>query len=392
MAVLPVMAEQGGHMELEALLHKEELTKEEIAALLGLTDKKERQRLYDAAYAVKLKYIGNVDHYRGLLEFSNRCIKNCRYCGIRRENEAVERFDTSREDILAMARWAYEQHYGSLTLQSGERQDPEFIAFVEEILREIKEIGGGALGITLCVGEQTEETYRRWFEAGAHRYLLRIETSNPALYARLHPQDGHHEWTVRRDCLLTLKKIGYQVGTGDMIGLPGQTLEDLAADILFYKKLKIDMIGMGPYVVHHQTPIGRAVMAEGGDSPAAREHRFILGLNMIAVTRLCLKNVNIASTTALQALNPFGREFGLKAGANILMPIVTLPRYRKQYLLYDNKPCVGDSPDQCRNCLEARVHSIGDRIGWDEWGDSPRYFTDHRLSAEKPGMAEEQEQ
>jgi biotin synthase len=365
-------------MELDALLHKEELTREDLVTLLGLTEEEDRQKLYDAAYALKLKYIGNVDYYRGLLEFSNRCIKNCKYCGIRRDNQEVKRFDTSREDILAMARWAYERHYGSLTLQSGERQDPEFIEFVEEILREIKKIGHGALGITLCVGEQTEETYRRWFEAGAHRYLLRIETSNPAFYAKLHPQDGHHEWTVRRDCILTLKKIGYQVGTGDMIGLPGQTLEDLADDILFYKKLKIDMIGMGPYVVHHQTPLGQEVLRGGGDSFEARKHRFILGLNMIAATRLCLKNVNIAATTALQALNPIGREMGLKAGANILMPIVTVPKYRAQYLLYDNKPCVSDTPDMCKNCLESRIHSIGERVGWDEWGDSPRYFTDHQ--------------
>ena len=157
------------------------------------------------------------------------------------------------------------------------------------------------MGLTLCVGEQTEETYRRWFEAGAHRYLLRIETSNPALYRTLHPQDGHHKWEVRRDCLKTLKKIGYQVGTGDMMGLPGQTLDDLACDIEFFRHMDIDMIGMGPYVVHHNTPIGKHVLAAGGDSKEAQNQRFILGLNMIAVTRLYLKNVNIAATTALQA-------------------------------------------------------------------------------------------
>jgi biotin synthase len=364
-------------MELDVLLHKEELTREDLAALLGLTDPKDRQKLYQAAYAVKLKYIGNVDHYRGLLEFSNRCIKNCRYCGIRRDNMEAVRFDTPREEILEMAQWAYEQRYGSLTLQSGERQDPEFIDYVEGLLREIKKIGKGTLGITLCVGEQTEATYRRWFEAGAHRYLLRIETSNPMLYARLHPRDGHHEWTVRRDCLKALKRIGYQVGTGDMIGLPGQTLEDLADDILFYREMGIDMIGMGPYVVHHNTPIGKEVMAAGGDCPEARQRRFILGLNMIAVTRLFLKDVNIASTTALQALNPLGRELGLLAGANILMPIVTLPRFRPQYLLYDGKPCVEDTPDQCKNCLASRVASVGDRVGFGEWGDSPHYFASH---------------
>ncbi|WP_296397951.1 [FeFe] hydrogenase H-cluster radical SAM maturase HydE [Acidaminococcus timonensis] len=353
------------------------MTRDDLRTLLGLTDPQDRKRLYDAAYEVKARTVGRVDYYRGLLEFSNRCIKNCKYCGIRRDNEEVERFDTDRKDLLAMAKWAYDNRYGSLTLQSGERQDEEFIAYVEGLLRDIKELSHGELGITLCVGEQTEETYRRWFQAGAHRYLLRIETSNPALYATLHPQDGHHEWSVRKACLEALHRIGYQVGTGVMIGLPGQTLDDLAGDILFYRDMDIDMIGMGPYVVHHNTPIGKEVVAAGGNTEAAQQERFILGLNMIAVTRLFLPDRNIAATTALQALNPLGRELGLKAGANILMPIVTLPKFRPDYLLYDNKPCVEDSPDQCRNCLAGRVASVGDTVGFGKWGDSLHYFKEH---------------
>lgn len=364
-------------MDLQTLLHKENLDREDLVTLLGLTDPEDRKALYDAAYQVKSASVGRVAYYRGLLEFSNRCIKDCLYCGIRRDNEEVERFDTAREDILAMARWALDNQYGSLTLQSGERQDEEFITFVEGLIRDIKKLSDRKLGLTLCLGEQTEETYRRWLEAGAHRYLLRIETSNPALYATLHPRDGHHEWTVRKHCLEILRKLGYQVGTGVMIGLPGQTLEDLADDILFYRDMDIDMIGMGPYVVHHNTPLGKQVVAEGGNTPEAQQHRFILGLNMIAVTRLFLKDVNIAATTALQALNPLGRELGLKAGANILMPIVTLPKFRPDYLLYDNKPCVEDSPDQCRNCLSARVASVGDTVGFGKWGDSPHYFREH---------------
>lgn len=161
-----------------------------------------------------------------------------------------------------------------------------------------------------------------------------------------------------------------------MMGLPGQTLDDLACDIEFFRHMDIDMIGMGPYVVHHNTPIGKHVLAAGGDSKEAQNQRFILGLNMIAVTRLYLKNVNIAATTALQALNPLGRELGLLAGANILMPLVTLPKFRPQYLLYDNKPCVEDSPDQCKHCLASRVASIGDKVGFGEWGDSPHYFAE----------------
>lgn len=355
------------------LLKKQHMTRNDLIELLCLTDTEQLQQLYEAAYAVKAACVGRVVYYRGLIEFSNRCIKNCCYCGIRRDNHEVERFDTEREDILAMAQWAYENRYGSLTLQSGERQDADFAAYIEQLVRDIKTMSHGELGITLCVGEQKEDTYRRWFEAGAHRYLLRIESSNPELYKQLHPQDGHHEWAVRKSCLESLRRIGYQVGTGDMIGLPGQTIEDLADDILFYRDMDIDMIGMGPYVVHHNTPVGKHVLAAGGDSPQCKSRRLTLGLNMIAVTRLFLRDVNIAATTALQALHPLGRELGLKAGANVLMPIVTLPKFRSQYLLYDNKPCVEDSPEQCRHCLEGRVASVGDTVGFEKWGDSPHF-------------------
>ena len=265
-------------MNISAVLNKKELNKDDLIFLLGRTDKDELDQLYSAAYEMKKEWVGNVDYYRGLLEFSNRCIKNCCYCGIRRGNEEVERFDTAKEDIIAMARWCYEQQYGS------------------------------ALGITLCVGEQTKETYRRWYNAGAHRYLLRIESSNPALYKTLHPQDGHHRWEVRKACLDALAEIGYQVGTGVMIGLPGQTLEDLANDILFYKEQNIAMIGMGPYVVHHNTPLGQKVCEAGLDTPEARADRLRLSVNMVAVTRLFLKDVNIAATTAMQTLHPLGRE------------------------------------------------------------------------------------
>lgn len=365
----------GISLALQTLLQKQDqMDRHDLVTLLSLQDPEELQALYDAAYVVKAKRVGKIDYYRGLLEFSNRCIKNCLYCGIRRANDDVERFDTDRDDILAMAQWAYDEGYGSLTLQSGERQDEAFISYVEDLIKDIKKIGDGALGLTLCVGEQTQEAYERWFHAGAHRYLLRIETSNPDLYRTLHPQDGHHKWQVRHDCLTMLKRIGYQVGTGDMIGIPGQTVEDLADDILFYRDMDIDMIGMGPYVVHHNTPIGKAAMAQGIDDEKGKMYRFTMGLKIIAVTRLFLQDVNIAATTALQALHPLGRELGLKAGANILMPIVTLPQFRSQYLLYDNKPCVDERPDQCKNCLSGRVASIGDTVGFGKWGDSPHFF------------------
>ena len=310
---------------LSDIISRDEWTREDLAYAVGLEEgDPERELLSEAAHRVKAERVGCVSYYRGLIEFSNICVKNCLYCGIRKSHSSVHRFESTLDEILGIAKWTYENHYGSVVLQSGERTDPKFIDFVEEALRGIKRVSDGKLGITLCVGEQTEETYRRWFEAGAHRYLLRIEESSPELYSTLHPADGHHLWSVRDACLRTLKKIGYQVGTGVMIGLPGQTAENLADDILYFKALGIDMIGMGPYIVSRGTPLGDRVEAEGGNTDAACRRRFILGLNMIAATRLALKDVNIAATTALQGLDKRGRELGLKAGANILMPIVTL--------------------------------------------------------------------
>ena len=226
----------------------------------------------------------------------------------------------------------------------------------------------------MCLGEQTEETFKKWFEVGGHRYLLRIETTNEELYKKIHPNNPLHSFKDRVDCLKLLKKIGYQVGTGVMIGLPGQTEEDLVNDILFFEKMDIDMIGMGPYVVHKETPLGKEVIGQNLDSEEEKYRRFILGLKMIAITRLYLKDVNIAATTALQALNPLGRELGLKAGGNILMPIITIEEHREKYQLYDNKPCIDDNADQCKVCLTGRVTSVGDIVGFGEWGDSPHYF------------------
>lgn len=355
----------------------EAMNRDDLISLLSLTEAEDLEILYRAAYETKVRHVGNIVYYRGLMEFSNQCMKNCLYCGIRRENGSVKRFRTDLKDIESMAQWAYENGYGSVTLQSGERQDEAFIHDVEAMIRTVKAIGDGALGITLCVGEQSEETYRRWFEAGAHRYLLRIETSNRKLYKTLHPHDGLHSWQKRYDCLKALDRVGYQVGTGVMIGLPGQTVEDLADDILFYKKENIDMIGMGPYVIHGETPLGRYAVNEDLDIKSERNRRLRLGLIMIAVTRLLLPDCNIAATTALQALHPLGREMGLKAGANVLMPIITLPKFRKDYLLYDNKPCVDDTPLQCRQCIAARVASVGDRVGFGKWGDAPHFQKKH---------------
>ena len=358
---------------LEKILEKAQLTQADLIFLLGLTDPEDLALLYQKAYQIKEQMIGRKAYYRGLIEFSNRCIKDCLYCGIRSSNGQVERFDMTQSEILRMAQWAYDNEYGSIVLQSGERQDAEFIDFVTNTLNEIKKIGDGKLGVTLCLGEQSRETYEKWFAAGGHRYLLRIETTNPGLYQKIHPSSGGHSFETRVNCLKTLRELGYQVGTGVMIGLPGQTIEDLANDILFYEAMDIDMIGMGPYIYHGDTPLGREVAEQNLNSEEEKARRFELGLKMIAVTRLYLKDVNIAATTALQALNPLGREMGLRAGANILMPIITIEEHRAKYQLYENKPCIDDNADKCKLCLTGRVRSVGDEVGFGEWGDSPHY-------------------
>jgi biotin synthase len=332
-----------------------------------LQDPRDIQRLLDKAYQVKAAAVGKTVYFRGLIEFSNICTKNCFYCGIRKGNQNVTRYTLSEADVLASARFALEQGYGSVVLQSGERSDPAFVDLVNSLLRQIKELSAGKLGVTLSTGEQSEETYRSFYASGAHRYLLRIETSSPAHYRQLHPAD--HSFEQRLACLRSLKKLRFQVGTGVMIGLPFQTVENLAHDLLFFREFDVDMVGMGPYIEHADTPLYRERAAL---MPQAE--RFTLSLKMIAMLRLLMPDINIASTTALQTLDPAGREKGLLAGANIIMPNITPRAVRKNYLLYENKPCLEDDAATCKGCLERRIKAAGETIGYGEWGDS-RHFS-----------------
>ena len=323
--------------------------------------------LFAAAYDVKCRRIGKFVSFRGLVEFGNVCEKDCYYCGIRKSNRNVHRYRMDTDEIVREAEWAFRAGYGSLVLQSGELTGESSTAFVESVLKRIHAFGGDDFGVTISLGEQSEETYRRWREAGAHRYLLRIETSNPELYAKLHPAD--HSWERRRDCLRALRRCGYQVGTGVMSGLPGQTADDLASDIEFFASEDVDMIGMGPYIPHPDTPLGK----DEPWTPELKKARMELGLRMIAATRLFLHDVNIAAATALQALDPEGREKGILAGANVMMPNVTETRYRADYQLYTGKPCLNENSALCRGCLEQRISAIGEAILWNKRGDSPHW-------------------
>jgi biotin synthase len=342
--------------------------KQQIIQLLSLESPDEIERLRSSAERLLLKLRGPQVYFRGLIEFSNICRCDCYYCGIRKSNAALYRYTLNKVQIVQSAIWCAQQGYGSVVLQSGERNDPEFVDFVEDVVTSIKNGSTSpqlpeGLGITLSCGEQTEESYQRWYNAGAHRYLLRIESSTPALFASLHPP--YQKLQTRIAALKSLKKIGYNVGTGVMIGLPGQTLENLADDILFFKEIDADMIGMGPYIVHNATP-----MVHYKDEIALQYGKiFSLSQKMIAVTRLTLKNVNIAASTALQAMKEDGRETGLTFGANVIMPQVTPVEVRKNYLLYEGKPCLDENAEQCRTCLSLRVASVGRTIAYNNWGD-----------------------
>jgi biotin synthase len=360
--------------EIPNSIDKKDFSKEDIITLLSASDPGDIESLRSAAYKMLIDNCGTTVFFRGLIEFSNHCVNDCHYCGIRKSNRDVRRYLLTKKEIVDAAKFCANQGYGSVVLQSGERKDEMFVSYVEDLVRTIKKetVSGllpNGVGITLCVGEQTRETYERFFRAGAHRYLLRIETTSPELFGKIHPPDQNIE--SRAECLRILRNVGFQVGTGVMIGLPGQTLLDLADDILFFRKMDIDMIGMGPYIVHASTPMNIYTK----EMSERKEEILQLSLKMIAVTRIVLRNVNIASTTALQAMDPVAREQGLQFGANVVMPQATPQHVRHEYLLYDGKPCLDESAAQCSVCLERRIKLLGREVGRDSWGDSRHFIS-----------------
>jgi biotin synthase len=352
------------------ILQNNGFTRAELVNMLS-AENEERQQLFQRAQSVKLQTVGNKVYFRGLIEFSNICAKDCLYCGIRKSNEKVVRYEATDDEILDACRFAWTNRFGSVVLQSGENSSSAFVQRVDLLLRKIKEMSNGELGITLSCGEQTIETYRQWYKSGAHRYLLRIETSNLELYRKIHPENDFHSFERRLQALKDLKTANYQVGTGVMIGFPFQTLENLADDLLFFKQLDVDMVGMGPYLEHEDTPL-----YQYRSSLKSKQERFDLALKMVAALRILMPDINIAAATALQAIDPAGREKALTIGANIIMPNLTPCAYRKEYQLYENKPCLDEDAELCRNCLEARIELAGCEIGYGEWGDS-RHF-EHR--------------
>jgi len=314
-----------------ALRAPKSLTAEEIAAFLATDDLGAERELFAAARAVKEK-VGRTETLpRGLIECSNVCAKDCLYCGIRKGNAAVARYRMTEDEVLSCIGEARRRGYLAVAFQAGEVESAANTAFYERLVDAAsspRQVELRPLEVTLSLGEQTEDVYRRWKEAGALRYLIRIETSSRELYAKIHPAACSFE--RRLGCIRTLKRLGYITGTGVMIGLPGQTLADLANDIVFFGNENVDMVGMGPYVPAPGTPLAQL--------PSPHLFTLSLSLRMIALTRLYLHNVNIVAATALEALDPEnGRNRGIAAGANVIMPNLTPARYRVSYDLYPGK-------------------------------------------------------
>ena len=301
--------------------------------------------------------MGNTVFLRGLVELSNYCVRQCHYCGIRGSNTEVKRYRMEADEVLACARECERLGYGTIVMQAGE--DYALTScWVSDVIRRIKV--ETKLAITLSLGERRPHELREWKLAGADRYLLRFETSNPELFTRIHPPLAQ-ERPNRLELLRLLRGLGYEVGSGVMIGIPGQTFESLADDILLFNELELDMIGVGPYIPHPDTPLGSELPMAAEDQVPADE---LTTYKVLALTRLMCPTVNIPSTTALATLNPaHGREFGLMRGANIVMPNVTPVRYREDYEIYPNKTCVKETAIQCEGCVKGRILRIGRAVG-----------------------------
>ena len=327
-------------------------TDQELASLIE--DETATEALGKEADKVRRANYSNEVYVRGLIEFSNYCKNDCYYCGIRKGNRKAERYRLSFDDILSCCEEGFALGFRTFVLQGGE--DPWYTdEKVCHIVSAIKE-KFPECAITLSIGEKSKESYQAYFDAGADRYLLRHETYNHEHYRQLHPSNLSP--VHRQQCLRNLKDIGYQVGCGFMVGSPYQTPEHLAEDMLFMKELNPHMIGIGPFIPHHDTPFA-------GEAAGTLE----LTLYMLGLIRLMIPKVLLPATTALGTIHPKGRELGILAGANVVMPNLSPTEVRKNYLLYDNKICTGDESAQCRHCLEMRMKSVGYQVVTDR-GDS----------------------
>jgi len=338
----------------------------DILSWLEEEDPDRLEELYRMADEVRREAVGDEVHLRGLIEISNCCSRQCGYCGLRAGNREVERYRMTEDEILGCARQAAQYRYGTVVLQAGEDYGIER-EWLAAIVRRIKE--ETPLAVTLSMGERPYEDLVAWKEAGANRYLLRFETSDPELYKLIHPASVGQTAVNRIDILGQLRELGYEVGSGVMIGIPGQTYTGLALDIAQFRRLDLDMIGVGPYISHPETPLGtgdwvRPILPQE-QVPNTEQMTY----KVVALTRLTCPEANIPSTTALATLNKeTGRELGLMRGANVVMPNMTPTKYRALYEIYPAKACIDESSSECRVCLRRRIEAIGRQVGLGQGG------------------------
>lgn len=331
---------------IEKLYKTSILEEDELLALLENYSSEAAQLLACRANEVRLKHYGDKVYLRGLVEFTNYCHRYCKYCGIRSENNRVSRYRLTEEEIINCIEMGYDLGYRTVVLQGGEDvyyTDDRIVALLEDIKARWPEIA-----ITLSIGEKSYASYERFFKAGAERYLLRHETASAELYKSLHP---HMSYENRMRCLRDLKAIGYQVGTGFIVGLPGQSAAHLVKDLMFIKAFKPHMVGIGPFMPQKDTPLG--------NMPAGTAD---MTTYLISILRLLQGDLLLPATTSLGSIDPLGREKGLKAGANVVMPNLSPVEVRGKYALYDGKICTGDEAAQCRNCIEKRIEKAGYKV------------------------------
>ena len=325
--------------------------------------------LWQAADQIRQRHVGGDVHLRGLIEISNHCVRLCAYCGLRAPHADLVRYRMTADEILACADRAVGFGYGTVVLQAGEDPGIE-AAWMADLIRCIKQ--RSPLAVTLSLGEREDHELAAWREAGADRYLLRFETSNRTLYESIHPPRGGRP-SDRIAMLRRLRVMGYEVGSGVMIGIPGQTYEDLARDIELFAKLDLDMIGVGPFLAHPETPLGDASGLPAASSAEQVPANELMTYKVIALARLVCPQANIPSTTALATLNlQQGRELGLVRGANVIMPNLTPPKYRKHYEIYPNKACIAETGEACFSCVTGRIEAIGRTVGTGR-GDSAAF-------------------
>jgi len=342
-----------------------ELTKLDVLGWLRESQPSRLLDLYQWADGVRRENVGDAVHLRGLIEISSHCVRQCMYCGLRQANHALPRYRMTRKEILDCARQAEKLGYGTVVMQAGE-DDQLTAEWIAEIVRWIKR--ETTLAVTLSLGERREDDFRLWRAAGADRYLLRFETSDEKLFRAIHP--SRVSGGASRVTLLgQLKSLGYEAGGGVMVGIPGQSIESLAEDILTFRALDLDMIGIGPFIAHAATPLGsgalRPPIAPSEQAPSTEEMVY----KMIALARIVCPTANIPSTTALATINKVdGRKLGLKAGANVVMPNLTPVKYRRLYEIYPAKACIDESPTDCNQCLRGQIYSLGRFAGEGQGG------------------------